>query len=59
MNAQHEHAARLRAEDRLAVAMTALERIANPNWSAQATGRDARDMAGFAALKLEEIAAKP
>ena len=57
--AQFEHARALRAEDRLRCAVEALERIANPNFAAQATAADARDMAGFARLKLNEIEVMP
>lgn len=50
-----ERAARLRTQDKLDRAVEGLRRIANPNWAAQATGRDARDMAGYAGNVLTDL----
>jgi hypothetical protein len=44
------------SDERIAALRNGLEHLANPNWSARPTGRDAEDMARFARRVLDEDA---
>lgn len=46
-------------EDRAKILLEALEHLASPNWSAHADGKDAREMATYAADALDSYRSSP